>query len=643
MRAQHGFLVAGLIVGLGTGCDTMAEPVAEGDVRFVPTDERPAQQALVDATPISGGTLAISSDGNFAIAADPERNTVSIANLRTSRLVRQVTLNPGDEPGRVTIDSDRGIAHVALRNAGELAAIDLASGVVLRRTAACPAPRGAAFDGTSDTVFVACADGQLVALSAGSGEEQWRERIAVDLRDVVVTRDELVVTRFKSAEAIRVTKQGIVVSKSQASNVDHLRNGAVHTFDPNAAWRAVGTPEGDVVMVHQRAQVDVVGPAPSNGLSAPASPVYYGGGDTLTNCDSIVHGAITTFGPSGRTASSGPLSDAVMPVDVAVSGDWIAIAVAGSPDVNAPRPFMVTDFGSVPPRTPLTPTEVIRVSRSSLSVEGNPPSEFGCGSAVAFAGDAQVTAVAFTPNGDLVYQVREPAALMVRPVAGGTAGTPTSIALGGVSVADTGHDLFHKDSGNGIACASCHMEGGDDGRVWKFNEIGDRRTQAVNIGLEDTAPFHWDGDIDNLHDLMGQVFVDRMGGVHQSRARLDTLSDWMFGVTAPAPPRAAEDVAAVRGRELFHSEETECGTCHDGEKLTDNRTLAVGTGSRDDAFQTPSLIGVAYRGPFLHDGCAGTMRERFTNEACGGGERHGKTSQLTDAQIEDLIAYMETL
>jgi len=641
MRAQHGFLVAGLIVGLGTGCDTMAEPVAEGDVRFVPTDERPAQQALVDATPISGGTLTISSDGRVAIAADPERNRVSIVNLQSRSVVHQVALNPGDEPGRVTIDNDRGVAHVALRSAGEVAAIDLASGSVLRRAAACPAPRGAAFDGTSDTVFVACADGQLVALSAGTGEERWRERIAVDLRDVVVTRDELVVTRFKSAEAIRVTKQGIVVSKSQASSVEHVRNGASHNFDANAAWRAVGTPEGEVVVVHQRAQVDVVGPAPSNGISAPPSPVYYGGGDTLTNCDSIVHGAITTFGPDGRAHLSGPISDAVMPVDVAVSGDWIAIAVAGSPDANAPRPFTVNEFGSVPPRTPVARTEVIRVSRSSLSVEGDAPSIFGCGSAAFIAGDAQVTAVAFAPNGDLVYQVREPAALMVRALGGVMA--PTPIELGGISVADTGHDLFHKDSGNGIACASCHMEGGDDGRVWKFNEIGDRRTQAVNIGLEDTAPFHWDGDIDNLHDLMGQVFVNRMGGVHQSPERLNTLSDWMFGVNAPAPPRAAEDLAAVRGRELFHSEETECATCHDGEKLTDNRTLAVGTGSRDDAFQTPSLIGVAYRAPFLHDGCAGTLRERFTNEACGGGDRHGKTSQLTDTQLDDLIAYMESL
>jgi hypothetical protein len=56
----------------------------------------------------------------------------------------------------------------------------------------------------------------------------------------------------------------------------------------------------------------------------------------------------------------------------------------------------------------------------------------------------------------------------------------------------------------------------------------------------------------------------------------------------------------------------------------------------------PQLHNLAFRGPFLHDGCAGTLLERFTK--CGSpGDRHGLTSKLTPAQIDDLVAYLETL
>ena len=103
--------------------------------------------------------------------------------------------------------------------------------------------------------------------------------------------------------------------------------------------------------------------------------------------------------------------------------------------------------------------------------------------------------------------------------------------------------------------------------------------------------------------------------------------------------RAHDDPAAQRGKELFESPEVECATCHVGEKLTNNKNVDVGTGG---AFQVPSLINVAYHQPFIHTGCAQTLRQRFDAD-CGGGDLHGKTSQLSPDQIDDLVAYLETL
>jgi hypothetical protein len=64
----------------------------------------------------------------------------------------------------------------------------------------------------------------------------------------------------------------------------------------------------------------------------------------------------------------------------------------------------------------------------------------------------------------------------------------------------------------------------------------------------------------------------------------------------------------------------------------------VGT---DGTFQVPSLLNVAARAPYMHDGCAPTLADRFG--PCGGGDHHGVTSPLGAAQIADLVAYLQTL
>ena len=82
-----------------------------------------------------------------------------------------------------------------------------------------------------------------------------------------------------------------------------------------------------------------------------------------------------------------------------------------------------------------------------------------------------------------------------------------------------------------------------------------------------------------------------------------------------------------------------CATCHEGPLLTNNKTVDVGTGQ---ALQVPTLRGLRWRPPFMHDGCARTLADRFT-PSCGGGDRHGVTSHLDPQQIADLVAFLNTL
>ena len=81
-----------------------------------------------------------------------------------------------------------------------------------------------------------------------------------------------------------------------------------------------------------------------------------------------------------------------------------------------------------------------------------------------------------------------------------------------------------------------------------------------------------------------------------------------------------------------------CASCHSGPSLTNNETVDVGTGRK---FQVPSLIGIRNRAPFMHDGCATTLFERF--DASCGGDQHGDLSGLSEGDLDDMVAYMDSL
>jgi cytochrome c553 len=336
-------------------------------------------------------------------------------------------------------------------------------------------------------------------------------------------------------------------------------------------------------------------------------------------------------------------------VAVSPDGALIAVANAGMRDPQAPQrlfgfpgsfgPMGFPGGGFVPPPPGLIGGSgtVASGSISLVMTDGNTfhdGEDLGVScvpSSMPVPG--QPTAVGFTSDGTIVVQSREPAQLFLI-----SSQASRIIDLGGDSRLDTGHELFHRDAGGGLACASCHGEGGDDGHVWQFAKLGARRTQAVNVGLRGTEPFHWSGDMKDLPTLMGEVFVTRMGGVPQSVERVDALASWLFAQRPPAGLRSADDPAVQRGETLFHSERAACGSCHSGENLTSNESKDVGTGG---LFQVPSLVGIAYRAPFIHTGCAATLRDRF-DPACGG-DRHGDVSDLDEAQLDDLIAYLESL
>jgi hypothetical protein len=242
--------------------------------------------------------------------------------------------------------------------------------------------------------------------------------------------------------------------------------------------------------------------------------------------------------------------------------------------------------------------------------------------------DGTATAVTFDANDRVMVQMAWPTELLV--VGEG------SIALPEGRQPDDGKQLFYTPTPLGVACANCHPEGDEDGVTWMFQFDGLRRTQTLVGRLSATLPLHWRGERAAMGDVMQDTLVTRMGGTLPSALTLASLTAFLDGLAPLRPARAPDSGEALQGRAIF--EAMKCNDCHSGEMLTDNLNHDVGTG---DEYQTPSLLGVAYRLPVMHDGCAVSLADRFG--PCGGDRRHGDLLQLDGDDQALLIAYLESL
>jgi mono/diheme cytochrome c family protein len=361
-------------------------------------------------------------------------------------------------------------------------------------------------------------------------------------------------------------------------------------------------------MVHQR-QVDrVLG-------TAEVGTGGYGGGGCGGGDGGPVEAAITVVGPTGFPLAIAPVVFGALPVDVAANraGDRFAFVTAGNGTVRQLRAGVIA-----------------REDTEEC------PSGFGGNDAAPAINDqlGAPTSVDYTADGTLLIFYPEVPAIVAHGPNGGTART---MMLPGTFGYDSGRELFHVQTPVGIACASCHPEGHDDGLVWKFS-FGERRTQSVAGGIMARAPFHWVGDMTTLDKLMDDVFAVRMAAGTPTRSQQLSLGPWLDRIPAPAAPVALDQAAVDRGRVLFESAELACVTCHNGPQLTNNARVDVGTGG---LFKVPALVGIGARAPFMHTGCAQTLADRFTT--CGNSELHGRTAHLDPTQVADLVAFLETL
>ncbi|MCC7385126.1 MAG: c-type cytochrome [Deltaproteobacteria bacterium] len=191
--------------------------------------------------------------------------------------------------------------------------------------------------------------------------------------------------------------------------------------------------------------------------------------------------------------------------------------------------------------------------------------------------------------------------------------------------------------GANVSCATCHFDGRNDGLTWFFTR-GGRQTPSLAGKVSLTAPVRWEGDRVTVADDAFRTSQGLMGGVGMSENDSQAIEAFIDSTPdVDVPLKGARDEATLRGKAIFERTDVGCGSCHSGERMTDNRKHSM-FGLAE--VKTRSLIGAAASAPYFHDGSAPDLRAVILRARDGS---MGNTSMLSDAEIDDLVRYVSSL
>ena len=222
-----------------------------------------------------------------------------------------------------------------------------------------------------------------------------------------------------------------------------------------------------------------------------------------------------------------------------------------------------------------------------------------------------------------------------------------------ISLARRGMEIFYdgqRSMDQWYSCHSCHQDGGVNSKAMDTWNDGTQMTYKTVLPLYDvtrTAPWTWHGWQTDLTEAMHKSITSTMLGRKPAEEDKQALIAYLDTLTAPPNPFAKTtgiDPAVLRGKRIFEGNVAACSSCHSGPHFTDGQIHDVGLGSPDDyykGYNTPTLIGVYRKVRWLHSGRAKTL-ERVLKELHSP-EKVSGTRALTDAEVQDLIAYLKTL
>ena len=200
------------------------------------------------------------------------------------------------------------------------------------------------------------------------------------------------------------------------------------------------------------------------------------------------------------------------------------------------------------------------------------------------------------------------------------------------------------------SCASCHSS---DGRVDSLNwdllndGLGNPKNTKSLLFAYKTPPSMALGIRANARLAVRAGFRYILFTVpsEETASAVDEYLETLKPGRSPLLEKGKLSAAAARGKKLFMEPKVACASCHPAGLYTDLKPYDVGTSGKfdkpGDKFFTPTLVEVWRTAPYLHDGSAATMREVLTTR--NQNDQHGKTSHLTEREIQDLAAFVGSL
>lgn len=599
--------------------------------------------------PTASASILVDATARSVWAVNPDHGSVARFNADTR--TRTGVFDACSDPRSVAVDGAHR-AWVACHGDDRLVAMNAAGSIVATiQTGYGSAPAAVLFDANGDTGYAALAgSGQVLRFSAGSAQETARLTIGFESIALARTGTQLYAARLKSPDAAgeiaRIDLTTFALAEGAVLDLD--------TTSPDSGTAGRGLPNYVAAMA---ASVD-------------GSRVWYGAKKdnvlrglaregTELNFETTVRvmlGAIETATTLERVGDRIDVDNSSMLLALTPSphGGLLFAALAGNDRVLALDPWKRAEFaraatGSAPRGLATDPVTHTLWVRNDL---GRTVSVFDIAD-LATEGATSMPLLATVPT--VVAEVL------------------SAQVLAGKRIFWNAED--RRMSGDAyISCASCHLDGGGDARVWDFSQRGEglRRTIALN-GRSGMAhgPVHWSANFDEVqdfeHDIRNEfggtglmADVHFLEGTRSSplglakagvSAELDAMSAYVssldsFGRSPYRTDTGTLTADATAGRAVFLG--LGCARCHGGPEFTDSNarrwhdvgTIASGerrAGQPLQGFDTPTLRGLWHESAFLHDGRAPDPVSAVSLSSSG---KHGDLVSLSNAERSALNAYL---
>ncbi|QEH37914.1 Lactonase, 7-bladed beta-propeller [Aquisphaera giovannonii] len=593
-----------------------------GEVDASPSRTTPKEEP--HRSPIA---LALSADGRRLLTANQTAGSVSLVDTEANKVLAEVPT--GDRPAGVAISPDGSRGLVAHWYGYDVALLSLDGDrlAILGRLEVGPEPRGVTFSRDGKSAYVAVGvSNEVVKLDLDPLRIAGRVAVGREPRGLATSPDGklLLVGNARSGDLSVVSTESLGVLRTVPVEGNVLRQVAIST-DGRYGYVA-----------HMK----------NRGFAATSNNIDQGWvlGQRLTRID------LTDPKPSYASLALDPRGKAAGDAHgmaVSKDGKYLAVGLGGTHEVMLFR----TDLRRLPWRIDgsrdLIPPELLnddgRFRRVAL---GGRPTE-----------------VAFAPDGKTLY-VANYLADAVQVVDADSAGLVRTIDLGrpkAISLTRRGEEIFHdatRSFNQWYSCNTCHSDGHTNGQTFDtFNDgrydlssahEGSHKKTPTLRRVVKTGPWTWHGWQTDLDDAAFESFTKSMQGPKPSDEDLKALVAYLATLDFPRnpyrDPSGKLSPEAERGKAVYSSAKAACNTCHGGPEFTDGKIHTVGLeepGDRYRGYNPPSLRALYDRDPYLHDGRAKTLREALSGPHSAGAVTN--LGELTDAELDDLLAYLKTL